>query len=193
MTKTERISDLRRAAERLGSRASTVRGIAAALRGHCALGHFGYGVRPIRRTSRAAYYRAAHQERADRYFGTKAEGACIAARLIPRDERCTLDRLGVGTYGRTCYARAEALEARSLAARALQRRHADVRDAATVFVDVADSVRGGNCQQGTEQYARQLWDRLGASGPCAIRGDIILRDRDDVFARRALGAATQRA
>lgn len=86
---------------------------------------------------------------------------------------------------------------------AIALRVADARDrereaalrarAAQVWVDVAASLRAGNCLPGTEARGRDVLTRLGwdcAPDAVAIRGDVLLEvGGDDVYARRALRAA----
>lgn len=59
----------------------------------------------------------------------------------------------------------------------------------SVWISVDDSIAAGNCQSSTGQFARRMWDAIGASGPCAVRADIVIATRDDYYTRRALGAA----
>jgi hypothetical protein len=58
-----------------------------------------------------------------------------------------------------------------------------------VFVALEDSLAAGNCKSSSEQFASRVWQQLGASGPCAVRADVMLQIRDDNYTRRALGAA----
>lgn len=59
------------------------------------------------------------------------------------------------------------------------------------FVDIDRSVASGNCRPMTEAFARQMWERIGASGPAAVRADIILAERNDAYTRRAVAYAAQ--
>lgn len=61
-----------------------------------------------------------------------------------------------------------------------------------VYVDLEDSYRAGNCHPMSDQYAQQIWRRIGAAGPCAVRADVILADRADLYTRRAITAAAAR-
>lgn len=49
-----------------------------------------------------------------------------------------------------------------------------------------------DCRATTEQFAAKMWRELGASGPCAVRADVVLMARDDYYTRRALGVAINR-
>jgi len=57
---------------------------------------------------------------------------------------------------------------------------------------VEDSIAAGNCSTMTNNFAFRMWQELGASGPCAVRADVVLMTRDDYYTRRALGAALAR-
>lgn len=62
----------------------------------------------------------------------------------------------------------------------------DIRDkAARVFVELEDSYQAGNCRPMSDRFAAEMWERIGAVGPCAVRADAILATRDDSFTRRA--------
>jgi hypothetical protein len=63
----------------------------------------------------------------------------------------------------------------------------------SLWLTVEDSIAAGNCKPATDQFARQIWDRLGASGPCAVRADVVLAARDDNYVRRAIGVALTHA
>lgn len=63
---------------------------------------------------------------------------------------------------------------------------------AGVYIDLADSLRAGNCRPVTMQFADEVWRKIGASGPCAVRADVVLSIRDDMYTRRALSAAQTR-
>mgnify|MGYP001440866226 CR=1 FL=1 len=63
----------------------------------------------------------------------------------------------------------------------------------TIYISVDHSIQAGNCAPSTKQFAQQMWDRLGVQGPCAVRADLVIAARDDVYTRRALGAAIARA
>jgi hypothetical protein len=93
-------------------------------------------------------------------------------------------------------ARAKAAQARTAAGAAtIRQRQAKLTKRAglaalkSVYVSVEDSVAAGNCKPTTEQYAHQIWAHIGASGPCAVRADVMLMHRDDYYTRRALGIA----
>jgi hypothetical protein len=90
-------------------------------------------------------------------------------------------------------ARKKARAAREEAvAGAIRRRNAKLgirRDWGSVFVAVEDSLAAGNCKPITEQFAAQAYRAIGASGPCAVRADVVLGLRDDGFVRRALSVA----
>lgn len=62
-----------------------------------------------------------------------------------------------------------------------------------IFLATEDSIAAGNCQSATTQFAAQIWREIGASGPCAVRADVVLMARDDYYTRRALGAALARS
>lgn len=66
------------------------------------------------------------------------------------------------------------------------------REAAKIYVSLDDSYRAGNCRSMSEQFAREMWQKIGAVGECAVRGDEILRVRDDNYTRRAVSAAMHR-
>lgn len=86
-------------------------------------------------------------------------------------------------------ARAKTLTTR-LAHRA--QRNAD-RKLNTVWVSVDDSLRAGNCDSATKQFAAKVKSELGAVGELgAVRADVLLGLRSDHYARRAVAAAQQR-
>ena len=85
-------------------------------------------------------------------------------------------------------ARAEVSAARSKAANVAR---ASVKPSKRLYIDLADSLAAGNCRSMSEQFAAQVWRDIGASGPCAVRADVVIGMRDDTFTRRALAAATQ--
>jgi hypothetical protein len=62
----------------------------------------------------------------------------------------------------------------------------------SVYVAVEDSIAAGNCAPTTNQFAAQVWKQIGASGPCAVRADVVMTARDDSYTRRALGVAMSR-
>lgn len=65
---------------------------------------------------------------------------------------------------------------------------------ASVWVSAADSIRAGNCAPGTDHMAAVLARSLRAQGELgAVRADVLLMARDDVFTRRAISAAAARA
>lgn len=53
------------------------------------------------------------------------------------------------------------------------------------YVSLEDSYAAGNCVPMSEQFAHEMWSRIGAAGPCAVRADVILAYRDDSYTRRA--------
>ena len=141
---------------------------------------------------------------------------CHAEKLAPREYRVTWIEQSTGVALKTIdgylirgyhvrasgieQARKKAYAARSqgLAATLRARVDAQVKRAKlasykSVYIAVEDSTRAGNCTPMTETFARQMWDKLGASGPCAVRADVVLATRDDVYTRRALGAALAHA
>lgn len=64
---------------------------------------------------------------------------------------------------------------------------------ASVWVSAPDSIRAGNCVPGMEHMAAILARSLRAQGELgAIRADVLLLARDDVFTRRAITAAAAR-
>ena len=63
----------------------------------------------------------------------------------------------------------------------------------SLYVSVEDSLTAGNCKPMTDTFAQQMWRKLGASGPCAVRADVVLLERDDYWTRRAIGAAMTHA
>ncbi len=71
---------------------------------------------------------------------------------------------------------------------------ADLRArAATLWVSADDSTRSGNCVYGTALQAARLSRLLHAEGPLgAVRGDVLLRLRDDEYTMRALAASAAR-
>jgi hypothetical protein len=96
-------------------------------------------------------------------------------------------------------ARKKASAARKLALSATVRARSDVRvkraklaDLKGVWIAVEDSAAAGNCIPSTEQFARTVWGTLGAVGPCAVRADVVIGARDDLYTRRALGVAMSR-
>lgn len=62
----------------------------------------------------------------------------------------------------------------------------------SMYVEVADSLAAGNCESVTMQFARQVWERLGAQGPAAVRADQILSVRNDSYTMRACRVAALR-
>ena len=61
-----------------------------------------------------------------------------------------------------------------------------------VYVDFADSIAAGNCLPATQQAAQSIWSRINASGPCAVRADVVASIRYDSYAQKAIGAAIRR-
>jgi hypothetical protein len=90
-------------------------------------------------------------------------------------------------------ARRKATDARRKAlAATIQRRDRSRRtrrDWSGVFISVDDSYQAGNCKPMTDQFASQVYRTIGATGPCAVRADVVLSLRDDGFVRRALAVA----
>jgi len=62
-----------------------------------------------------------------------------------------------------------------------------------VWVTPEDSIRAGNCAAETRAIQRRLERALGAGPLGAVRADLLLEIRDDMYARRAMVAAAQRA
>lgn len=89
-------------------------------------------------------------------------------------------------------AREQALSATLLARDAKRKKRVELSALKSIYLSVEDSIAAGNCKPVTEQYAAKVWDKLHASGPCAVRADVVLGDRDDYYTRRALGAAMTR-
>lgn len=77
-----------------------------------------------------------------------------------------------------------------LESRLQQRR--DTIEYGTVWVGVADSLAGGNCASGTEQYRQQLC-RLVGGEIGGVRADWLLRQRRDTYTLRAVRAALVRS
>lgn len=48
------------------------------------------------------------------------------------------------------------------------------------------------CLSGTVTYAQRIWDDVSNGHPCAIRADVLLQRRDDIYTRRAIIAAATR-
>lgn len=86
-------------------------------------------------------------------------------------------------------ARTEAKFARERAATALLRKRQTTRPLKQIYVALEDSLRAGNCASQSESFATQIWSKIGAVGPCAVRADIVIGIRDDSYTRRAVGAA----
>lgn len=68
----------------------------------------------------------------------------------------------------------------------------DRREYGSVWVGVADSLAGGNCASGTEQYRQQLC-RLVGGEIGGVRADWLLRQRRDTYTLRAVRAALVRS
>lgn len=62
-------------------------------------------------------------------------------------------------------------------------------NASRVYVSYADSIAAGNCVSMTAEFAKEIWAHIKASGPCAVRGDIVLSLRHDNYAMRAINYA----
>ena len=79
---------------------------------------------------------------------------------------------------------------RSEAAQNLLKNRIMLKDAATVWVTVNDSIKSGNCTFGTENFVKELQKNLHTNGMLgAVRGDVILRVRNDFYTRRAIAIA----
>jgi hypothetical protein len=64
--------------------------------------------------------------------------------------------------------------------------------ASRVWVTREASLAAGNCAQITDSFAAHAYRHIGASGPCAVRADIVLALRDDSYTRRAALVAAQK-
>jgi len=89
-------------------------------------------------------------------------------------------------------ARTQSVAATIRARQAQQTKRAGLASLKSVWLSVEDSIAAGNCKPSTDQFAARIWHQIGASGPCAVRADIVLMTRDDYYTRRALGAALSR-
>ncbi len=89
-------------------------------------------------------------------------------------------------------ARAEANAAARLAHAKTLAEGNEMDGAARAWVSIEDSLAAGNCRAATAEVARRAWDRIGAAGPCAVRGDIVLSIRNDARARSAVCVAIAR-
>jgi len=89
-------------------------------------------------------------------------------------------------------ARQRALSAAITARQAAQQKRISLQSMRAMWLDTDDSIAAGNCQSATVQFAQSVWQRIGASGPCAVRADVVLAVRDDLYTRRAVGAALHR-
>jgi hypothetical protein len=78
------------------------------------------------------------------------------------------------------------------AASAAEARKQELQRLQQVFVTLDDSLAAGNCRPASEMVASQMWARLGAAGPCAVRADLLLSFRDDSYTRRAVAVAVAR-
>lgn len=58
-----------------------------------------------------------------------------------------------------------------------------------VFVSLEDSLSSGNCETDSKYFAHHIWKKIGATGECAVRADIVLAARNDNYTRRAVSAA----
>ena len=66
-----------------------------------------------------------------------------------------------------------------------------LENASSVFVSIEDSILAGNCKVGTmEMVVSQLKIDPVVTG--GIRGDVLLKIRDDAFTRRAVDRALSR-
>ncbi len=61
-----------------------------------------------------------------------------------------------------------------------------------LYVSLEDSYEAGNCVPLSDQFAARMWQHIGAEGPCAVRADVILAERDDSYTRRACAYAASR-
>jgi hypothetical protein len=61
-----------------------------------------------------------------------------------------------------------------------------------IYVSLDDSYAAGNCRSMSDDFARQIWERIGAQGPAAVRADVILAARNDAYTRRACAFAAAR-
>ena len=61
-----------------------------------------------------------------------------------------------------------------------------------IWVSVVDSLAAGNCRAATENYRRELEREIAQGKIGAIRGDILLGLRNDIYTRRAVRVAAQR-
>lgn len=85
------------------------------------------------------------------------------------------------------------LETRADRARQRAESSEERRILARVWVTQDDSRAGGNCAPATEAYAEQLAGELGCEGELgAVRADVLLAHRDDMYTRRAVAAARKR-
>lgn len=90
-------------------------------------------------------------------------------------------------------ARQQQLTASIRERQARQTKRAGLASMRGLYLDTADSIAAGNCNAATDRFACQMWQQIGASGPCAVRADVVLMARDDLYTRRAVGAAMGRA
>lgn len=63
------------------------------------------------------------------------------------------------------------------------------RDLSTTFVGLDDSFAAGNCRPATLAFYEQVNARFGEIG--GLRADVLLEMRNDIYARRAISAASQ--
>lgn len=80
--------------------------------------------------------------------------------------------------------------AKAIAAKLQQRQ--DRRDYGLIWVGVQDSLAGGNCATGTENYRQQLCRIVGGEIG-GVRADWLLRQRRDTYTLRAVRAALVRS
>lgn len=112
------------------------------------------------------------------------------ARTVHVTRRGTLGGLTTADYEAALTAARAAWAAQDEADR---RARVERQRLANVWVSAPDSIRAGNCAVGTEHMAAVLARSLRAQGELgAVRADVLLMTRDDVFTRRAITAAAAR-
>lgn len=62
----------------------------------------------------------------------------------------------------------------------------------TVYVTEQDSLDAGNCAEETKPFAKKVKQYIGAEGPVAVRADVILALRNDMYTRNAIKQAQNR-
>lgn len=87
-------------------------------------------------------------------------------------------------------ARKKAAAARKKALSAELAKRQENADLVTIWVSLQDSLKAGNCETASKTVQDQLFRRFGKIG--AIRADVLLAHRDDVYTRRAVAVAQQR-